>query len=470
KEIKRSYQYNQNIINSSLDMIISTDKDMKIVGFNKAAEDTFGYRFSEIEGKDYKILFANEADYFFVYEDTIHKEKSTFEVFNSRSNGEEFECFLSVSVLRDERGSIDGIMSISREITAMKKSEEILRELKEAVETLRLGVTITDIQGNITYTNPADAEIHGYKVAELIGKDARIFAPLTYRKTTSIDQIKKWKGLIRESTNIRKDGSKFPVWLISNVVKDKDGNPTAIVTTCEDITDRKEMEKQLLRSERLAGIGELAAGIAHEIRNPLGNISSSAQFCIRKYNPAKEIKQYLEIIRRNSDNANKIIKELLDFANPREIALKKIHIGEIIDSVIKLVEARSRSHKVYIKPEYLSDIPLIDLDEKWIEQAFLNFVLNSIDAMPNGGELKISVQTKKDKGILEIIFADTGMGISEAKLKKVFDPFFTTKDDGVGLGLSLVHQIIMAHKGKIRIKSEIDKGTQIFVTLPISEG
>jgi len=468
KKLIQSVEYTRNIIDSSLDMIITINKDEKIVEFNRAAEEIFGYSKKDIKEKPFNTLFSKKEQAAEILEITLKKKKSTFEVMNKRANGELFHSFFSASVICDHQGKTIGIMGIARELTEQKQSEKKLRELKEAVETLRLGVTITDINGKIIYTNPADAELHGYAVQELIGKNVKIFAPKDLRRRTSLKQIKKWTGLIRESKNVRKDGSIFPTWLISNVVKDNKGNPIAIVTTCEDITERKEMQKQLLRSERLAGIGELSAGIAHEIRNPLGNISSSAQFCLNKFELNDDLKQFLEIILRNSENANKIIKELLDFANPRTISLKSGNINEIITEVIKLVSPRCLESNIKIKINKDENIPEIMMDQKWLEQAFLNFVLNAKESMPDGGILNIESSFDPHKKEIIIEFSDSGEGISKENMKKIFDPFFTTKTNGVGLGLSLVHQIISAHRGKINVDSIVGKGTKFVITLPVN--
>ena len=142
-----------------------------------------------------------------------------------------------------------GTFGLISDITREKQIDKSLRELKQAVETMQLGLTIADIHGKITFTNPADARIHGYTPEELIGKDVRIFAPIEIRKPVSLEEVKKWKGLVRESVNIRKDGSTFPVRLISDIVRDADGNPIAVITTCEDITKQKEAEKALRESE-----------------------------------------------------------------------------------------------------------------------------------------------------------------------------------------------------------------------------
>ena len=237
----------------------------------------------------------------------------------------------------------------------------------------------------------------------------------------------------------------------------------------KEISERKQLQNQLIRSERLAGVGELAAGIAHEIRNPLGNISSSAQICLDKYKPGKEIKKFLEIIQEDSGKANAIIKGLLDFANPRELNFKSGSICNVIKNVITSVNARCWEKKIKIANNCKEQLPGILLDTKWLEQAFLNLFLNSINAMPDGGKLTVNVEDDEKSKQLIITVEDTGTGISKTDLSKIFDPFFSTKEEGVGLGLSLCHQIIGDHKGKIEIESQINKGTKVFVTLPTTE-
>jgi PAS domain S-box-containing protein len=146
--------------------------------------------------------------------------------------------------LRNSQGDIVGLMTIDRDITKPYQTEEGLRLLERALETMQLGLTIAALDGKIIYTNRAEAEMHGYQIEELLGKDIGIFAPPELRKPLTLEQIKEWKGLIRESVNIRKDGTTFPVWLMSEIVKNTKGNPCAIVTTCEDITKRKAIEEE----------------------------------------------------------------------------------------------------------------------------------------------------------------------------------------------------------------------------------
>ncbi|MBN1949310.1 MAG: tetratricopeptide repeat protein, partial [Candidatus Cloacimonetes bacterium] len=229
----------------------------------------------------------------------------------------------------------------------------------------------------------------------------------------------------------------------------------------QEIIEKKRIQSQLIRSERLAGVGELAAGLAHEIRNPLGNISSSAQFCLSKFEMDSELKRYFRIILEDSEKANAIIKGLLDFANPREMKLTKNRLSNHMINVVKGVEARCHEKFIKVDMQYLKQEPEIFTDKKWIEQALQNFILNAIQSMPQGGLLSIREVYSSSEKELRLIITDSGVGITGENLKKIFDPFFTTKEDGVGLGLSLAHKIIDDHKGVIQLESVPGRGTSV---------
>jgi signal transduction histidine kinase/Tfp pilus assembly protein PilF len=232
----------------------------------------------------------------------------------------------------------------------------------------------------------------------------------------------------------------------------------------KEITERKKIENQLIRSERLAGVGELAAGVAHEIRNPLGNISSSAQFCLSKFAVEEKMEKYLRIILEDSEKANLIIKGLLDFANPRELKPEKGFVEEIFKRIFESVETRCKEKNIKIESGFAKEVPIL-MDKKWFEQALLNLIINAIQSMSDNGEL--TVKTFSEVNELKITIQDTGSGISEENMKKVFDPFFTTKENGVGLGLSLAHEIISDHKGRFNIDSLPGKGTTITIYFPM---
>jgi len=237
----------------------------------------------------------------------------------------------------------------------------------------------------------------------------------------------------------------------------------------KEISERKQLETQLRITERLAGIGELAAGVAHEIRNPIAIIKSTAQYCQTNYNDLSEEKlnKMMDIFTETSDRISKTVKDLVEFARPKQDSFKQGDIIEILNKVTSSFESKFHSHNIILKKNLLDDLPLVLLDEDQMYGALLNLILNAVDAMQKGGTLTLSA--KKCKKNILIRITDTGVGISKENQKKIFNPFFTTKKKGTGLGLSLVHQVMDYHQSKIEIISEIGKGTTIVLRIPIQK-
>ncbi|TDT63635.1 ATP-binding protein [Fonticella tunisiensis] len=235
-----------------------------------------------------------------------------------------------------------------------------------------------------------------------------------------------------------------------------------MVLVIEDITHVKRLENQVRRAEKLSAIGELASGIAHEIRNPLGIIKTISQ-TINKDIEDEEIKEGLEIIEHEIDRANKVIQGLLDFAKPSIFNSKIQSIHKIISEVLILMNKYAQQHRVEIMYEVVED-SFINVDADKIKQAFVNIIFNAIQAMPEGGNLNI--QLENEDGFSKISFSDEGVGIDENIMEKIFEPFYTTKEKGTGLGLSITHRIIEEHKGYIEIDSKVGVGTTVIIYLP----
>jgi signal transduction histidine kinase len=251
-------------------------------------------------------------------------------------------------------------------------------------------------------------------------------------------------------------------------IKADDGDVTEVINHTRDVSDRINLEDQLIAQVKAAAVVELASGIVHEIRNPLGNISASAQYFISKYKPPKKSRKYLNIILENANYANGIITDLLNFAKPRETSFEMNDIRRVIDNTLNLVKGRCLKQKVRLTCRLEEKLPKIMLDTKRLEDAFLNIIINALDAMPKGGKLTISCHVNFQDREVKVSFLDTGKGIPKENVNRIFDPFFTTKRDGTGLGLGLALQVIKDHKGKIDVKSKVNQGTEVIVKLPIS--
>lgn len=259
-----------------------------------------------------------------------------------------------------------------------------------------------------------------------------------------------------------KNGNILDVNLLAYPLKNINGDIEGVVIILENISEIKKLEKQIRRTEKLSAIGELASGVAHEIRNPMGIIKTISQ-TMHSETEDEDFKEGLSIINHEINRANDVIKELLNFAKPKINDKKNINLNKLINDIVLITKKYAKQHNVSIDYN-LEKVKDILADEEKLKQAFINIIFNSIQAMPKGGELDISLVEEKSNFV--IVFKDTGVGISKEKIEKIFEPFFTTKDKGTGLGLSITHSIIEEHNGYIEINSEINKGTEMKIYFP----
>ena len=224
-------------------------------------------------------------------------------------------------------------------------------------------------------------------------------------------------------------------------------------------------EEQLRRADRLSALGELSAGMAHEIRNPLGSIKGAAEILRDDYRPDDPKAEFVQILLRETDRLNAILQEFLDFARPKPPALRATEVNEIIESVLMLITQPARKAKVTIEKRLDPAIGRRDLDGELLKQAFLNLLLNALQAMPGGGTL--NVESRLRDGMLEVLITDTGTGIAPDDRRKLFSPFFTTKKDGTGLGLAITYRIVRNHQGTIDVDTAPGAGTTFTVRIPV---
>ncbi|WP_077617627.1 ATP-binding protein [Bacillus sinesaloumensis] len=245
---------------------------------------------------------------------------------------------------------------------------------------------------------------------------------------------------------------------------DDEGNRTGLVTIGRDISKLKAAEEMALRREKLSVVGELAAGIAHEIRNPLTTIKGFVQLQKEQNNSTSHIS---DIILSELDRINQIVSELLVFSKPQSKILKEFEVNELIEYVIKLTSHEATLHNVELIVENHAAKSILYGDMNELIQVFVNVIKNSIDAMPDGGKAKIRTRVVKDKVQIEAI--DLGVGIPKERLEKIGEPFFTLKEKGMGLGLTMSNKIIQDHGGTFKIKSKVGFGTKVIITLPMKK-
>jgi len=233
-----------------------------------------------------------------------------------------------------------------------------------------------------------------------------------------------------------------------------------------DLTEVQHLKKEIERSQRLVSLGRLAAGIAHEIRNPLSSIKGFATYFRDRYRENPEDQATATIMIHEVDRLNRVISQLLEFARPVKIQKRSVPIHMVIEHALKMIEKQAETKGIHIEKDLSSKIREVPMDPDRFNQVLLNLCLNAVEAMEGGGTLSIGLHACGDSGKVEITVSDTGVGITRENLVHIFDPYFTTRPSGTGLGLAIVHKIVESHGGQVQVESEVGKGTRVSIMLP----
>lgn len=241
----------------------------------------------------------------------------------------------------------------------------------------------------------------------------------------------------------------------------------AINSMAENLQKKEELEEQLARAEKLASLGHMISGVAHEIRNPLSIIRGTVQLMERNFKNDSRLTEYVKIVKEQSDRESKVIQELLDYARPSKQMLMNMNINTLIKSVLSFTSKYIQDKNVTILSELEEEIPLANIDCDKIKQVFVNIIINACEAMENGGKLRII--TREENGFIIITFQDNGFGMDEEQIKNIFNPYYTTKINGTGLGLSISNGIIQLHGGSIEVTSKKGEGSKFIVKIPCNK-
>jgi len=231
------------------------------------------------------------------------------------------------------------------------------------------------------------------------------------------------------------------------------------------LAEKERLEYEMQRSEKLASLGRLVTGVAHELRNPIGVVKATVQVMEKEYSDAAGLDEFTAVIKEQVDRQNKVIQELLDFGRPSKQMVQPASINSVLEKVLTFTLPMLRQNSINLQTSLGQDLPKIMVDPSGIKQVFVNMILNAIQAMPEGGIL--TIKTRLQDNFICTEFNDTGLGIEPEELTRIFDPFYTTKDSGTGLGLSISHQIIVSHNGAIHVSSTPGEGSVFKVILPL---
>lgn len=406
----------------------------------------------------------------------IEKQKQISALLNSRFS----QDFVS-SELSDLKQSLTEESKFKDQVRLMF---QVYQFYKSIIQNVNVGLITVDLNGEITFANRSAASLLNCQVKDILGMNiAKFFvnsgdaAQILKIIEVSGKRLSEREFKFRDSQN-----KELIVGVTASRIQDENNKFDGIVILMRDLTEVRHLRNQVERMERLALLGELSAGIAHEIRNPLAGIKASVQVLEETFGADDFRNELVARIVREVDKANRLLRDFFKFAKPMKPRLGFHNIEMIVDSVYLLLAPKLKKRNIQFQEEFEEDIPQIYADETQIEQVILNLFLNAIDAMEEGGTLGVKVSKKKlmfvepskremavTEGELYYIIveiSDTGAGISRENLQKIFNPFFTTKPEGLGLGLSICSRLIEENRGKIDVVSAPGKGTTFILALP----
>ncbi|MBS7633512.1 PAS domain S-box protein [Candidatus Bathyarchaeota archaeon] len=496
QELQRQKEMAENYLNIIGNIIVALDTDGKITLLNRRGHEILGYEEGELIGENWfdKCLpkeVRKEVKRIFK-QITLEKGEAyaRYENLVCRKDGSTRLISWHNTVLKDADGRIIGTLSSGEDITELKKMQEKLEQYSEQLENLvhkkteelleserRYSILVEEASdgvvllqdGKIVFANKKAKQIAGYtsetKTAVLLEK---VIAEKDWRRAENVYQ-KVLQGKVFDGTMEIElktfDNRSVPIELSGALILYQ--NRPAILVILRDVSERKRMEEQRTKLEKMAVIGELATMVAHDLRNPLASIRN-ASYYIKTSCPStkraecKTALEMINVIEQETITANNIINELLDFSFKKTLQKKTQMVERIVENALR---ATKIPKNISVKKKFQKSI-MISGDEQLLERVFLNIIKNAVEAMPNGGTLTIT--TSETDNHAEISFIDTGVGISEENMSKLFTPLYTTKAKGIGMGLSICRKIIDQHGGTIEVRSKPNCGAAFMIRLPKS--
>jgi two-component system, sporulation sensor kinase A len=450
------------------------DMENRFLRINHMYTEIFGYTEEDLIGRTFHE-FSNPK----VVQEIISEVKNGKAFTNMitkrfHKDGSLLDIAVSYSPFRNKQGEIIAIIAIYRDITKLVRMENELHRTRELYELITENTTdmikVINKDKLILYASPSHEKVISLKPEQIVGKNLGDFLPpeedaildlkLNEILETGEPQILRKKFTTCDLESVYTEYSFSPIY---NEKKEID----SFVSVGRNITDRVKHDASIRNLDRLSVTGQLAAGVAHEIRNPLTALkgfSKLLQTCLDK----EKQEDYLAIIMNELDRIDMIVNEFMSLAKPQAIQYLKEDLKAILDSTINIIHPQAMMHNVQIIPTFPDEKIMLSCNPHQLKQVFLNFMKNAIESMPNGGNVVIDLQ-KKEKGKVLVSISDEGTGIEPDRLRYLGTPFYTTKEKGIGLGLTVSNKIIQEHNGTMKIVSEMGLGTNVIVELECLE-
>ncbi|MFP3870773.1 MAG: PAS domain S-box protein [Syntrophobacteria bacterium] len=465
--LKDSEERYRTLVEGANDAVFLETFDGHIVDINTRACQMLGYTrdevlrigMAELVHRDDSSVGAGQKD----GEHVQHREETMI-----RRDGSRVPVEVNTSILKLKGEKY--LMSVVRDITLRKEKELRQKQLEHAIiesknrlmavfDGIMSLLTITDLDYNIIMVNKATASLFGETISQLLGR--KCYEAFRRRNEPCPSCP------VRDTKHTHKPSHRLSANPVINrtleeytyPIFDASGNLSLIINYGIDVTDKLKMEKQLIQADKMASLGTLAAGIAHEIRNPMATINLNTQILLRDLALDQDYQVYMLDIQKEVRKIERIISEILEFSKPKPAHLVESDINEVLRGVHDLTRVQLRKHNVRIHLKLHESLPPVLIDPRQVTQVIINFVINAMQAMPEGGDLTITAQRDPGGRGVELLVSDTGVGIPQMNIDKIFDPFYTNKPEGTGLGLAIARQILDKNQASIQVSSKENEGT-----------
>jgi PAS domain S-box-containing protein len=473
----------QEILDNLPDSVMVIGRDRKILRVNRRFEEVSGKRRENVEGLACReaCIFANCGNtcegFPGPFQTVLHTTKPV------RRDGPDGPVFeeedkyyqMTIKPILDEQGEVSRVVRTSREVTQQVKlkqeTEEWARHFDQLVQAVHGVITIKDLDGRYTLVNPRVLEISNLKENELLGCTARELFDAEAAAVIEDNDRRALEGGGYYATEERLVvGGKERIFFSERFpLTDYRGNVVAICCLSRDDTVAHQLQQDLVQTERLAAVGKLAAGVAHELNNPLTGILTFAEDLMLEADPADPKRQDYEVIVNETMRCRHIVHDLLDFSRQKSSERQQTDINSVIMRSLKIIERQASFHNIEFRLELGQGMPAVLVDPRQMQQAILNLVINACDAMNAAGEITIRSSLAHEGRQVAVAVSDNGCGIPEELLNDLFQPFFSTKgDQGNGLGLATVLGVMDRHKGRVEVESQVGRGSTFTLTLPVS--